>query len=449
MSSATATTKPNIVFLFADQLHAFGLGCMGNPDVLTPNLDRLASEGVVFENTYSNWPVCTPFRGILMTGRYATATGVTGNAHRLPIGLPTLADRLGEAGYRTSYVGKWHLGGKGNEWVPPELRGGFAEFIGYQCYNDYLDQVWFFDEDGQKIVGEGHRTEVTTDLALQRLEGLKRRGEPFALFVSYQNPHYPVQPSPNCEALYRGRSITRRPNTIDVEPYTPTFSPPSPKPPERDPNFQKYGGDLDEYLRLYYAMVTQLDANVGRFLRALDQLGLSEETVVIFTSDHGDMQGSHGKTNKDLPWEESSRIPLIVRAPGGAAGVRRNELVSAVDFYPTCLDLAGAPPPPLDWSQGGMSFAPAVWRSDVTLPVRPVFCEGRRWCMIREGPLKLVASKPDLAPTDLYDLDKDPYELVNKVADEGHGLEKERLLQKLRTWYRRVLADNAMPSELR
>ena len=250
-----------------------------------------------------------------MTGRYATATGVTGNANRLPIGLPTLADRLGEAGYRTSYVGKWHLGGKGNDAVPPELRGGFAEFIGYQCYNDYLDQVWFFDEDGHKIVGEGHRTEVTTDLALQRLEGLKRRGEPFALFVSYQNPHYPVQPSPNCEALYRGRSITRRPNTVDVEPYTPTFSPPSPKPPERDPNFQKYGGDLDEYLRLYYAMVTQLDANVGRFLRALDQLGLSEETVVIFTSDHGDMQGSHGKTQQGSSMEESSRIPLIVRAP--------------------------------------------------------------------------------------------------------------------------------------
>ena len=305
----------NILFIFADQMHGFAMGCMGHPQVRTPYLDRLASEGVLFENTYSNAPMCTPFRGTLFTGRYPSQTGVRHNESAIPPNERTLAACLNEAGYRTSYVGKWHLGDKGNVWVRPELRAGFVDFLGYQCYNDYLEDVWFFDEDGRRIERAGHRTDVTTDLAIERLERIA--GRPFAMFVSYQNPHYPLQPSPAYEGMYEGIAVERRPNAVEIDPYTPTFSPPSPRPPELDPVYRKYGGDLDAYLRQYYAMITQLDANVGRLLAALDRLGLTENTAVIFTSDHGDMQGSHGLRNKGVPWEESTRIPLIIRAPGG------------------------------------------------------------------------------------------------------------------------------------
>lgn len=328
----------NILFLFADQMHAFAMGCMGNAEIQTPNLDRLAGEGTLFRHTYSNTPICTPFRGNLFTGRYASQTGIINNADPIPSSERTLAHALNDGGYRTSYVGKWHLGDKGNVAVPPELRAGFTDFIGYQCYNDFEDGVYFFDEQGICDERNTHRTEATTDIAIERLAGLAQRTaqEPFALFVSYQNPHYPLQPAPEYEALYSDQTLTRRPNAQEIDPFIPTFSPYSPRPKEDDPLYYRYGQNLDLYLRQYYAMVTQLDANIGRLMRAIDEFGLRDDTVIVFTSDHGDLQGSHGQKNKSQPWEESTRIPLIVRVPGGPAGQVIDSLVSGIDFYPSC-----------------------------------------------------------------------------------------------------------------
>lgn len=422
----------NILFIFADQMHGFAMGCMGDRQIHTPNLDRLAEEGVLFENTYSNAPVCTPFRGTLFTGRYASQTRIKNNESPVPVSERTLAGCLNEVGYRTSYVGKWHLGDKGNVWVKPELRAGFSDFLGYQCYNDFLDGVWFFDEDGSRVERPGHRTDVTTDLAIERLERVAE--DRFAMFVSYQTPHYPLQPSPEYEAMYEGVHIERRPNAVDIDPYTPTFSPRSPQPKELDPVYQKYGGSLDTYLRLYYAMITQLDANVGRLLSALDRLGLRESTAVIFTSDHGDMQGSHGLRNKGVHWEESTRIPLIVRAPGGQSGMRVPTPVSGIDFFPTCLDFAGAP---LEPSAEGASLAPGVLGED-DLPERPVFAEERGWCMVRHGDYKYVARTPDLEPLHLFDLESDPYEMKDLINREEHGSAAARLRAELLMWWEHV-----------
>lgn len=422
----------NLLFIFADQMHAFAMGCMGNRQIHTPHLDRLATQGVLFENAYSNAPLCTPFRGTLFTGRYASQTGVRGNEHAIPAGERTLAACLNDAGYRTSYVGKWHLGGKGNVWVEPGLRAGFKDFLGYQCYNDYREGVWFFDEEGRKIERPGHRTDVTTDLAVERLERIADR--PFALFVSYQNPHYPLQPSPEYEAMYDGVAIARRPNAVDIDPYTPTFSPPSPKPKEDDPVYRKYGGDLDAYLRCYYAMVSQLDANVGRLLDALERLGVADTTAVIFTSDHGDMQGSHGLKNKGVHWEESTRIPLIIRAPGGRRGARVTTPVSGIDFFPTCLDFAGAPPEP---RAEGISLAPCVFEPGEP-PLRPVFAEERGWCMVRLGRYKYVARTPDLEPLHLFDLETDPYEMRDLKREPEHAETLRRLSAELTAWRRYV-----------
>jgi arylsulfatase A-like enzyme len=425
----------NILFLFADQMHAFAMGCMDNAEIHTPHLDRLAAEGVLFRNAYSNAPVCTPYRGTLFTGRYGSQTDMLGNTAAIPTDEATLADCLNDAGYRTSYIGKWHIGDTWNQAVPAELRGGFTDFIGYQAHNDFLTDVWLFDEAGERHVFDKHRTDATTDVAIERLEGIA--GEPFAMFVSYQSPHYPVQPSPEYAAMYEGRQLTRRPNCADVEPYTGTHSPPSPKPREDDPNYQRYGGDLDEYLRLYYAMVTQLDANVGRMLAKLDALGIADDTVVVFTSDHGDLRGSHGRTNKGLAWEESSHVPQIVRVPGGRCGVAADGMVSGVDFFPTLLNFAGAPCPT---DKEGVDLAPFLRGETDAQPSR-VFAEMASWCMVRDGDWKLVAERPGVTPSHLFDLATDPYELNNLVASPRHSRTRGALLDTLREWDARVRRD--------
>jgi arylsulfatase A-like enzyme len=415
----------NILFIFADQMHRYALGCMGTPDIRTPYLDRLAAEGMLFRNAYSNCPICTPFRINLLSGLYTSQTGTFGNCARLPEGRPTLADDLNAGGYRTSYVGKWHIGDKGNGPIPAELRGGFTDFIGYQCYNGFDKDVNFYDEEGREHHFDRHRTDVTTDLALERLERIA--DNPFALFVSYQAPHYPVQPSPEYEALYRGVTIRRRPNCRDIDPYTATQSPPSPRPVELCPDFQRYGNNLDEYLRLYYALVTQIDANVGRLLAALERLGRAGDTAVVFTADHGDMQGSHGLKNKCLPHEESSGIPLIARVPGGARNTVADALVSGIDFYPTCLDYAGLP---ARSDLPGQNFAPLTRGEPQTLD-GPVFSEMPKWKMVREGNLKLVVEGEEPQPTQLYDLAADPYELHNLVDDPARAADRERLLERV------------------
>ena len=426
--------KPlNVLFLFADQMHAFAMGCMGNNEIKTPNLDKLAEQGVLFRNCYSNAPVCTPFRATLVSGLYGTQTDTLRNSAYIPDGTRTLAASLNDGGVRTSWVGKWHLGDKGNIPIPPELRADFTDFIGYQCYNDFLHGVKFFNEDHVEHVYDHHRTDVTTDIAIERLEKIK--DQPFAMFVSYQNPHYPEQPARRFEQMYTDAQLTRRPNASDVEPYTNTQSPPSPKPRENDPIYQKYGGNLDEYLRQYYAMVTQLDDNVGRMMQALEEMGIADNTVVVFTSDHGDMQGSQGAVNKGLPWEESSRIPLIVRTPGGVSSAVIEDLVSGVDFFPTCLDYTGCDQ---EDSLEGNSFADLTRSPNASSMDRAIYAEMKPWCMIRYGAFKLVADKEPFTLTHLFDLESDPYELNNLLGHADHEDAQRKLATKLESWWQRV-----------
>jgi len=382
----------------------------------------------LFTNAYSNCPVCTPFRIILTTGLYTSQTNTFQNAVPIPPGKTTIADALNAGGYRTSYVGKWHLGGMGNEPIPAELRGGFTDFIGYQCYNGFQKNTWFYDEENREHRFDGHRTDVTTDIAIERLRVLG--DQKFALFVSYQAPHYPLQPSQQYEELYAGVKVKRRPNCQEIDPYTRTFSPPSPQPPENCPDYQKYGNNLDEYLRLYYALVTQLDANVGRLLKALDDSGQSDNTVVVFTADHGDMQGSHGLKNKCLPHEESSGIPLIVRHPGGVENGVTDALVSGVDYFPSCLDWLGLPP---QANLPGTSFAPLTCGADQELN-GPVFCEMHDWKMVRQGDLKLVVDTEGLKPTQFYDLAADPYETDNRVDESACATDIAALRERIVAW---------------
>jgi arylsulfatase A-like enzyme len=296
----------------------------------------------------------------------------------------------------------------------------------------------------QKDVRSVHRTEATTDIAIERLRRVA--GGRFALFVSYQNPHYPEQPAPKFEAMYAGRKMHRRPNCRDIDPYTGTHSPP--RRGSKDPAFRRYSKNLDEYLRLYYAMVAQLDDNVGRLMAELERLGLADSTVVMFSSDHGDMQGSHGRKNKRSPYEESSRIPFIVRAPGGRKGYVAEDPVSGIDVYPSCLSYAGLPKEP---TNEGADLAPLTLGLADDLGGSPVFSELDDWAMIRHGDHKLVVKRPSknrrrkkskaavkIAPTQLFDLKRDPYEMRNLVQDSASKNVRSRLFEKIVKWHERV-----------
>ena len=419
----------NILFIFADQMHRYAMRCMGTSDIITPNIDRLAREGVLFRNAYANCPICTASRVNMLTGMYSCRFNYFSNLMRIPEGTRTLADALNDGGYRTSYVGKWHIGGTGNRPIPRELRGGFTDFIGYQAHSTYMRDVCFYDEDNREHRFDAHRTDVTTGLAIERLR--KISGGKFVMFVSFQAPHYPMQPAPEYDGMYRGVRIQRRPNCRDIDPYTPHADPPSP-PPDECPEYQRYANNLDEYLRLYYAMVTQVDAGVGRLLDELDRLGHADDTVVVFTSDHGDMQGAHGLKNKKLPFEESTGIPLVARVPDGAVGVVSDALVSCVDFFPTCVEWAGLP---VERNLPGTSFAPLTRGEPQTLD-GPLFSERGDWKMVRYGNLKLVTDTNGFTPTHFYDLAEDPYEMANLIDDPRHAAHIQFLCTRILNWQR-------------
>ena len=230
----------------------------------------------------------------------------------------------------------------------------------------------------------------------------------FLHVIAYQAPHYPEQPSPEFEQMYQDKTIPYELDYQETDPYTPTFSPYSPRPFADCPDYRRYGGNMQEYLRLYYAMVSQIDAGVGRIVQKLEQLGILDQTVIIFTSDHGDMQGSHGMKNKCLPYEKSCGIPLIISAPGGNKNVISDALVSSIDLYPTCLDYAGLPP---ESHLQGRSLAPLISgeKNNFDEPVFAEFIprEDRGWKMVRDRKYKLTLDWETMEPTLLFDMDNE------------------------------------------
>jgi arylsulfatase A-like enzyme len=354
--------------------------------------------------------------------------------------VPTLPETLRDAGVYTSYVGKWHIGHSGNGPIPKELRPGFDAFIGYQAYNEFLNGVCFFDEADREHRFQQHRTDATTGVAIERMRRLPT-DRPFVMYVSYQAPHYPEQPGEGYEALHRDKAIEHRPNCQAIDPYTATYSPPSPTPPENDPNHQRYGHDLDEYIRLYNAMCTQVDAGFGRLLDELDRLGFADDTIVIYTSDHGDMQGSHGLKNKTHPYEESAGVPLIVRWPGGRRGEVSDQPVGSVDLVPTILEAVGvAAPSRFAAGLDGRSIAGYLAGREAP-PGFAVFSERPEWCLVRDGEWKLVADREEsggMTPRMLFNLRADPYEMQDRLDDPAAAERLARLTPILRKWDQRV-----------
>ena len=415
--------QPNILFLFSDQQRWDTLGCY-NPSIdFTPNLDRLAAEGVRFENAFTCQPVCCPARACLQTGLFATQTGCYRNDIALRPTMPTLADHFHQNGYETAYIGKWHLAATDRKPVPPELRGGYRE---HWLVSDALELTsngqggHLFDAQNQPVEFKGYRVDRQTDFVLDYLQN-RKTDKPFFLFVSWIEPHHQ-----NDAKHYQGPAGSKE----RFADYTP---------PE---DLQQLGGgDWREEYADYLGCCASLDDNAGRIVQLLKERGEYENTLIVYTSDHG----SHFKTRngeyKRSCHEGSVRVPMILRGPGFSGGKNVQALASLVDLPATLLRATGIDVPPA-W-RGSPLQRPAAgelegWQQDVFIQISESQV-GRalrtaRWKYAVTAPRKngwLHAGAKTYREAFLYDLESDPHELENLVRREEYREVREELRQSL------------------
>ncbi len=319
-------TYPNIVYVFADQLRYNALGSSGNQIIQTPHLDRLAEEGMVFDQAFSSCPICSPYRAQLITGRYSHKNGVMDNEYALFEGQVTMHQALKNAGYRTAHIGKWHLGyGPYTE----EKRYGLDYMFAHNCDHHYYNTTYYENELGP-IKTDGWSPEIETNKAMEFMEEHCSRndGAPFSLHLGFAPPHNNVAYYYNRGHLpydmYPGEFNTHDPAKVELRPNVPT--------PLAD--FAR-----DE-IADYYGNVASLDAQVGRIMSKLEELGIADNTIICFSSDHGDHLRSHGygcpgdrwlhhtkRANKATPHEEAIHIPFILRYPDGVEGNHRTQVL--------------------------------------------------------------------------------------------------------------------------
>ncbi len=397
--------RPNVVFVFADQMRAHAMGCMGNKQVITSHLDQLASQGLLVTNAVSAQPVCSPYRAQLLTGRYGHATGVIHNDIRLPDSEVLIPDLMKQQGYTTGYIGKWHLSGNRKNPVDARSRRGWDFWAVRNCSHQHSTPEYWLNEAEESVRVPGWEPDVQTDLAVEFIE--KNRSAPFCLFMSFGPPHNPYKAPEAYVDMYKDKPLTERPNV-----------------PKADA----------ERLREYYAMVTSLDHCVGRISDALDEAGVAEDTILVFSSDHGDMLGSQGHRLKQRPWEESINIPFIVRyARRIKAGQRRDWLVSSVDVMPTLLGLCDVPIPSdvqgQDYSATFLGESTQEREAAFLFNVHKGAGPGTDWRGIRTKAWTYAYhASGDWV---LYDLKSDPYQLRNLIDDPAYAATKKALREQL------------------
>lgn len=427
----------NVIWIFGDQQPAHMMSCSGDPNLNTPHLDRLASEGQNYERAVAGFPLCCPFRGALLTGRYPHHT-VPGHEYRLPPDMPTIAHVFNEHGFDTAYFGKWHLDGfheregrAAMHIIPPERRGGFGTWIGYENNNSQWD-TWVHGGQGKEAFHHrlpGYETDCLTDLLL---EDIHRRGEalragqgrPFFAVLSVQPPHDPYLAPAEWMACHTPGQVLLRPNVPPVERVTVMAR---------------------RELAGAYAQVENLDWNVGRVRQALAKEGLDMDTHLVFFSDHGDMHGAHGQFKKTAPWEEAIRVPFLIGGLQpryeGRTG-RLPYLINHVDIAPTTLGLCGIEPPA--WMEGhDYSGHRLPWRPQHEAPdsafIQSVIPTGhadsvdRPWRgVVTMDGWKYVVLEGQ--PWLMFNLNEDPYELANLALNTHYRSERRRLQDRLAQW---------------
>jgi N-acetylglucosamine-6-sulfatase len=354
-SLASAAERPNVLFVLCDDIRPAALGCYGSPNVRTPNIDRLAAEGVRFANAFCTTSLCSPSRASILTGLYAHHHGVRDNFTELPAQLPHWASRLHEAGYATAYLGKWHMG-EDNDLPRP----GFDYFVTHKGQGKYFDTEWCLN-GGKRETIPGYYTTIVTDLALDWLKRQAKEpaaaGGPksWALCIGHKAPHSFYFPEKKYEHVFDNVRVSYpqtafelddKPTWIKERLYTwhgiygPLFEWRKKFPDDR-PEAVK---DFENMVHAYWGTILSVDDSIGRLVDYLKSTGELERTVIVIMGDNGLLEGEHGMVDKRTMHEPSIRIPIIARFPALARGKVVEQQVLTLDIAPSILELCGAPP---------------------------------------------------------------------------------------------------------
>lgn len=418
--------QPNVIFVFGDQWRMQATGYAGDPNVHTPHLDVLARESIHFTHAVSGCPVCSPYRASLLTGQRPLTHGVFVNDVSLrPQGTP-LGTAFKEAGYETAYIGKWHVDGQGrSNCIPPERRCGFEYWNVLECTHDYNHSAYYAGDDPRKRYWEGYDALAQTEAAMKYVRRQASAEKPFLLALSWGPPHSPYDTAPaEFRSLYDARNISLRPNVPD-----------------------EIADNARRRLAGYYAHCSALDDCMGRLLHTLGECGIEDNTLLVFTSDHGDMLGSQGHANKQRPWDESIRVPFLLRYPGLEDWRPRecNALIDAPDIMPTLLGLAGLAAP---GGMQGLDYSgylrgeenPSDGAVLLTCPHpfgqwQRVRDQGREYRGLRTERFTYVRDLQ--GPWLLYDNENDPFQMQNRIDDPAYRAERKRLEEQLHAKLRR------------
>lgn len=426
--------KPNVIVVFGDQWRAQATGYSGNPGVKTPNLDALEEESINFTHAVAGCPVCSPYRASLLTGQHPLTHGVFVNDVTLNPNAASIAKVFKVVGYDTAYVGKWHVDGQGrSSYIPRERRQGFEYWKVLECTHSYNKSAYYAGDSDEKLFWDGYDAIAQTQDAIGYIRD-RRRDRPFFMVLSWGPPHAPYHTAPaKYAAMYDPKRIALRPN-VQLAPV--------PDMPEWDA--QRYGPPKD--IAGYYAHCSALDACVGDLVGTLQEEGIESDTVLLFTSDHGDMLGSQGHGKKQRPWDESIRVPFLLRYPGlpGWQPRRTDAVVDAPDIMPTLLGLCDIDVPD---TVEGLDFSGHIqgW-SDPSEGAAVIACPhpfgqferrngGREYRGLRTTRHTYVRTLD--GPWLLYDNEADPFQLENLAGRS----ECRDLQEKLETELQRRLAE--------
>lgn len=432
--------RPNLLFVFSDQHRWCDLGCYGNEQVISPNLDAFAAKAVRFERCISNSPLCVPARGILLTGCFPLKHGALSNDLPIRHDAESYADVLARGGYRTGYIGKWHLAGVPRNQFIPAGRGrlGFQEWKAANCTHQYMDS-YYDDEENRRHKIDGYEPAEQTRLAVEFIER-RREGGPWSLTLSWGPPHDPYFAVPGKYLdLYKDADIRLRGNVTE--------------PVNAGRGRTLTAAQIREHYRGYYAHITALDELFGELLAALERTGQTDNTVIVYTSDHGDMLGSQGLTNKQLPYEESVRVPLMVYWKGHTLeGAVRDELIGLVDLPVSLLGLLGLGySGPVDgcdlhrlFTDAGAQGRESCYMFDLIPCHQSYWRGGREWRGICTGRYMFARTASDEGFA-LYDNAADPLQQRNLIGVPEARELRERLTALLQEHIDRH--DRLLPGE--
>ncbi|PCJ56290.1 MAG: sulfatase [Planctomycetota bacterium] len=448
-------THPNLLFVFPDQMRGQAIGALGEESVITPNLDRFATEGLLLDNVSATYPICSPFRAMLMTGKYPFSNKVISNCTsrtaqydvELQEDDRCWSDILKDRGYSLGYIGKWHLDSprepyidcqnnrgdpKWNEWCPPNRRHGFDYWYSYGTYDRHTNPMYWSNDatrDEFHFVdqwGPEHEADMAIKYIQNKSGAYREQDQPFSLVVSMNPPHMPYNLVPD-------RYVEQYTNISDDELFVRANIPPV---------GTEWGDYYRANIRNYFSMITGVDDQFGRIISALDNAGLADNTIVVFTSDHGNCLGIHNEIAKNNHYEESIRIPFIIRWPGELPIRRDNLLLSAPDIFPTLMDLMGFSEDVPEEVEG-ISYADVFRGQDMERPESQLYVaidpeqpkKGTRGLRTKTHTL-LIDRRASTESVVLHDNKQDPYQLSN-IAPSNQEL-VTALSQELDLWLRKT-----------